>query len=86
MIGILKYVLHNIFSSGVGFQFYFSNLFPKLGNNILKSECFLDRLMYNVVSCFLYLVSVLDKACVANDLDLENKLKLRDYQRDICKQ
>ena len=58
----------------------------KLEDNILKSECFLDRLMYNVVSCFLYLVSVLDKACVANDLDLENKLKLRDYQRDICKQ
>ena len=31
--------------------------------------------LVDVVNCFVYIVSVLEKACVAKDLDMENKLE-----------
>ena len=36
--------------------------------------------LVDVVNCFVYIVSVLEKACVAKDLDMENKLKLHDSE------
>ena len=37
--------------------------------------------LVDVVYCFVFIVSVLDKACVAKDLDIWNKLEL--YNSEI---